>query len=97
MNSAVVGHGVPFAAALSMLTRYTSDTVHVLWDSEAPPSTWPAWLQQRVQGYRQVTDATLLATALQNDGVLVTLDGGLLTLLPESHRFRVRVIVPEVV
>lgn len=59
-------------------------------------AVWPEWLKQRVQGYRQVTDAMLLATAFHNGGTLVTLDGGLLALLPEAYRARVRVIVPEV-
>jgi toxin-antitoxin system PIN domain toxin len=96
MNPAVVGQAATFATALTLLERYTSDTAHTLWESEAPPSVWPEWLKQRVQGYRQVTDATLLATAWHHGGVLVTLDSGLLTLLPQAHRSRVRVLVPEV-
>lgn len=88
MNAAVVGHAATFATALALLEQYTSDTAHTFWESEASPSVWPEWLQQRFQGYRQVTDATLLATALQNNGILVTMNGGLLTLLPESHRSR---------
>ena len=96
MNAAVVGHAATFAGALTLLEQYTADSAHTFWESEASPSAWPEWLQQRVQGYRQVTDATLLATALHNGGTLVTLDGGLLTLLPKSERSRVRIIVPEV-
>ncbi len=97
MNNAVVGQRITFETALTLLERYTSDLGHAFWDSEAAPSTWPHWLQDRVQGYRQVSDATLLATALQNEGILVTLDGGILTLLPESYRSRVRVITPQVI
>jgi uncharacterized protein len=76
MNATVIGPATTFATALSLLQRYTSDPDHSFWDSEAPPFTWPQWLQQRVQGYRQITDATLLATALQSDGNIVTLDAG---------------------
>ena len=96
MNATVVGQAATFATALTLLERYTSDTAHILWESEASPPTWPEWLKQRVQGYRQVTDATLLATALHHGGVLVTLDSGLLTLVPESYRSRVQVLVPDV-
>lgn len=96
MNATVVGQAATFATALSLLERYTSDATHILWESEASPSVWPDWLKQRIQGYRQVTDATLLATALHNGGTLVTLDGGILMLLPESWRSRVRVLVPDV-
>ncbi len=96
MNAAVVGQATTFATALALLERYTSDRAHTFWESEPSPSVWPEWLKQRVQGYRQVTDAICLATALHNGGTLVTLDGGLLALLPEAYRARVRVIVPEV-
>ncbi len=96
MNARVVGQGASFSDALALLDRFAANPGHTFWDSETPPAGWPQWLRDRVQGYRQVTDATLLATAVDHDGALVTMDGGVLSLLPESQRSRVRVIVPEV-
>ena len=63
MNTHVVGRDLAFADAVDILARYTADPGHVLWEAEPPPAAWPAWLRARVQGYRQVTDATLIATA----------------------------------
>ena len=40
----------------------------------------------RLQGYRQVTDAVLLAAAMQRNGQLATLDGGMERLVSESQR-----------
>ena len=94
MNPKVVGSAVDFATAAAVLRRYTEDEHHCLWHGEATPTEWPEWLAFRVQGYRQVTDATLLATAISNDGFLVSLDAGILTLLPDSERERVHVLVP---
>lgn len=92
MNARVVGTEVPFNSALRILERYTSDPHHVIWDSVPVPSDWPQFLQSRVQGYRQVTDATLLATVIHHDGVLATLDAGILSLLPAAESYRVRVV-----
>lgn len=92
MNPQAVGQAADFATAAAILERYTSDPGHTLWEVGAPPVRWPDWLRHRLQGYRQVTDATLVATVLENDGVLATLDAGILTLVPEEYRSRVHVI-----
>ena len=46
----------------------------------------------RLQGYRQVTDAVLLAAAMQRNGQLATLDGGMERLVSESQRASLCVI-----
>ncbi|MFW5828495.1 MAG: TA system VapC family ribonuclease toxin [Alkalispirochaeta sp.] len=94
MNPTVVGREVRCSDALRLLRRYTSDTAHHEWKTVPFPRTWDAWLVDRVQGYRQVTDATLVATALHHDGVLATLDSGISTLLPAALVDRVRLIHP---
>ena len=96
MNSRVVGSEVSRVTALHLLTRFTSDGHHSEWTEIPMPRQWPRFLVDRVQGYRQVTDATLLATVIHHDGILVTLDGGILSLLPKSESRRVRLVVPEV-
>ncbi len=95
MNPAVVGRRVPFPEAAGILSRFTAGTEHVLWRSEAVPEEWPAWLRDRVQGYRQITDAFLIATAIKHGGMLATLDARALALLPESQRSVVHVIGPS--
>jgi toxin-antitoxin system PIN domain toxin len=92
MNARVVGTDIPFRTALSLLEKYTSDPNHVSWANAPTPSDWPHFVQTRVQGYRQVTDAMLLATVIHHDGVLATLDAGILSLLPAAEAYRVRVI-----
>ena len=40
----------------------------------------------RIQGYRQITDAMLLALAMQHGGQLATCDAGLRSLLPTDRQ-----------
>ena len=46
----------------------------------------------RLQGYRQMTDAVLLAATIQRGGTLATLDSGLARLVDERQRHSLRVI-----
>ena len=62
------------ATAMAMLARLTKLAGHVFWPDSVRYVTGD-WLdRQRVVGYRQVTDAHLLAVAAANHGRLVTLD-----------------------
>lgn len=94
MNSGVVGRDVSFREADTLLRRYTENAHHKLWNSLSSPYQWPAWLTARIQGHRQVSDAVLVDTVVRNDGMLVTLDAGISSLLPSSEQERVRVIIP---
>lgn len=94
MNPRVVGRDVTFSEALYALTRYTEDPGHTFWAMESP-ANWPASMRDRIQGYRQVTDAALLATAIANEGRLATLNGGITSLLPGDSRDHVVVIGPR--
>lgn len=94
MNAAVVSREIDFASAVALLRTYTSDPRHVFWNAEESPLAWPSWLRDRIQGYRQVTDATLLATTTTMNGILVTLDSGVLSLIPKNQRYRAHVIDP---
>ena len=46
----------------------------------------PDSIGTRIQGYRQVTDAVLLATAMRQGGQLATLDVGMEVLVPTRER-----------
>jgi len=58
----------------------------MFWPLDQPIVRLPDSLGVRLQGYRQITDAVLLATAMQRHGQLATLDGGLEGLLAENQR-----------
>ena len=63
------------AIAMTMLARLTALAEHVFWPDSVRQVT-ADWLDpEQVTGYRQVTDAHLLAVAAANQGRLVTLDG----------------------
>ncbi len=46
----------------------------------------PDAIAARLEGYRQITDAVLLAAAMRHNGQLVTLDASLEGLVPERER-----------
>ncbi len=52
----------------------------------------PSDIVDRIQGYRQVTDALLLSLAIQHGGQLATLDTRLAQLHPESENGPVMLI-----
>ena len=75
------------------------ETMELLHQALALPrhQFWPAdlnfhdamiLLDATLVGYRQVTDAYLLALAIHHKGRLVTLDRGFLGILPEKHPHR---------
>lgn len=93
MNPHVTGGSVAFTQAADVLSRLLAFGKHRTVESVPGPTTWPQWLSIRVQGHRQVTDASLLACALVNDLVLVTLDAGVQDLTDEAHRDLVQLVL----
>lgn len=69
---------VPEAAAAIRLLRSVGS--HEFWTDEVSLATTEVVRLEQVQGYRQVTDAHLLALARVHGGRLVTFDNGLATL-----------------
>lgn len=70
--------------AVLLLRRITALTHHVFWADDVPLVDSELFAPQKIQGYRQVTDAHLLALALRHDGCLATLDRGIRNLVPET-------------
>ena len=68
------------AAAINLLAKNVSHPAHEFWEEEFQIPAALRRLESRLQGYRQVTDAYLLALANHHKGVLATFDGGLSTL-----------------
>ena len=91
-NRAAVGHTVTPLDAIEVLHSLTQLGSHQFWPLDHSISALPESVSARLQGYRQVTDAVLLATAIQRGGQLTTLDGGLKGLVPSRHQPSLRVL-----
>ena len=91
-NSSVVRHTVTLAEAIALLHRLRQLESHTFWSLDRSLTDLPQQIVNRLQGYRQITDAVLLAAAIQRRGTLVTLDSGLARLVDERGRHSVRVI-----
>lgn len=91
-NRSAVGHSVTPLDAIGVLHALTRLGSHRFWPLDRPISTLPDSVSARLQGYRQVTDAVLLAAAIQRGGQLTTLDGGLQGLVPTRHQASLRVL-----
>ena len=91
-NPSVVRHTVTPLEAIAVLQRLTRLGSHTFWPLDQSIVRLPESIGVRLQGYRQVTDAVLLAAAMQRNGQLATLDGGMERLVSESQRSFVCVI-----
>lgn len=85
-NPLVVHHTVTPLDAIGVLERLTQLGSHVFWPLDQPIVRLADSVGVRLQGYRQITDAVLLATAMQRHGQLATLDGGIEELVAENQR-----------
>ena len=91
-NPATVKHTVPPLEAIGLLERLTLLGSHVFWPLDRPLSRLPRSMAARLQGYRQITDAVLLAAAVQRQGQLATLDAGMAELATADERTYLHVI-----
>jgi toxin-antitoxin system PIN domain toxin len=66
--------------ALALLAENLSHPGHEFWTDSLPVPTAVKAMEARLQGYKQLTDAYLLAVAHRRKGVLATFDRGLRTL-----------------
>ncbi len=85
-NPSVVRHTVTPLEAIAVLQRLSRLGSHTFWPQDQSIMHLPESIGIRLQGYRQVTDAVLLAAAMQRNGQLATLDGGMERLVSESQR-----------
>ena len=65
---------------------------HAFWSLDRSLLELPEGVLARIQGYRQITDAVLLAAAMQRGGVLATFDSGIASLVANRERRFVCVI-----
>lgn len=85
-NPSVVRHSITPLDAIGVLERLTQLGSHTFWPLDQSILHLPESIGSRLQGYRQVTDAVLLATAMQRNGQLATLDAGIEGLVAENER-----------
>ena len=74
------------------MERLTRLGAHTFWPLDRSILHLPESIGARLQGYRQVTDAVLLAAAMQREGQLATLDAGIEGLVTKSERSYLYVI-----
>ena len=91
-NPSAVQHTVTPGEAIALLQRLRGLESHSFWPLDRSIADLPREIVSRLQGYRQITDAVLLAAAIQRGGTLATLDSGLAQLVDERERDSVRVI-----
>lgn len=76
-NRRVIPQARAVPQAASALRQLCDLGAHTFWVDDTSIATTPHLRLEAVQGYRQVTDAHLLALARSRDGRIVTFDGGL--------------------
>ena len=91
-NHSVVGRVVTPLDAIDVLESLARLGAHAFWPVDQPVMQLPVSVSSRLQGYRQITDAILLMTAMQRGGQLATLDSGMEGLLSEDDRSSLCVI-----
>ena len=85
-NPLAMQHNVTPLHAISILEELIEEGNHSFWPMDWSIVDLPDSIGARLQGYRQVTDAVLLATAMQQGGKLATFDAGMEGLVTESDK-----------
>ncbi len=85
-NPSAIQHNVTPLHAISILEELIEEGNHYFWPMDWSIVDLPDSISPRIHGYRQVTDAVLLATAMQRGGQLATLDAGMEGLLAEKDK-----------
>lgn len=77
LSSEAYGRRQPIASVASRLSEAVATPHHQFWPDDISVLSPERFIQERWLGSRQITDAYLLALAVQHGGVLVTLDQGI--------------------
>ncbi len=83
-NRRVIPDAASPQEAVLLLRRITALAHHVFWADDVSLVDSEFFAPEKIQGYRQVTDAHLLALALRRGGRVATLDRGIGTLVPDA-------------
>lgn len=83
-NSRVVPQARSPIEAIQLLGRMLALPGHEFWTDDVSIVSSSHVARQKLMGHGQVTDAHLLALAIARRGVLVTFDGGVAEIVPDS-------------
>jgi predicted nucleic acid-binding protein len=75
-NPAFSSDALSPAAAVELLAMNLSHGAHEFWTESLPVPTALRGMETGLQGYKQITDAYLLALASRRNGLLATFDRG---------------------
>lgn len=84
-NRRVIPEAKTPGEALVVLRRILDRPHHQFWHDDVSLARSPEVGVDRIVGYRQVTDAHLLALAIRRGGTLATFDRGIADLVAESY------------
>lgn len=82
---AAVRQSVTPSEAIALLGRLRRLESHAFWGMDRSITALSPSILSRIQGYRQITDAVLLALAVEREGQLATLDAGLKSLVSKNE------------
>lgn len=91
-NPSAVGQSASPTDAILLLGRLRQLESHSFWAMDRSIVDLPPGILRRIQGYRQITDAMLLALAIQYGGQLATFDSGFAGLLAREEMSSVHTI-----
>ena len=91
-NPSAVRYAVTPRDAIALLGDLRRRGAHSFWSLDRSLVDLPEAVAGRIQGYRQITDAVLLAAAIRQGGQLATLDNGLAQLVGTGQRTALSVI-----
>ena len=84
-NRHVISEAKSPGEALLLLQRIVARPDHRFWTDDIAIASADEVEPGRLLGYRQVTDAHLLALAIRRGGRLATFDSGIREVVPEGH------------
>jgi len=84
-NRQVIPEAKSLQEAIGLLRRIVELPGHRFWEDDVAITTAEEIEAARLLGYRQVTDAHLLALAIRRGGRLATFDGGIRELVPKDR------------
>ncbi len=83
------------AQASALLAENLARPTHVFWSDSLPVDTVVKAVEVGLQGYRQLTDAYLLALAHTHGGVLASFDAGLRALVGRARASALEIVSTE--
>lgn len=86
------GGGRPLEAATEILARFSKHPGYRYWPLSAGWATLAAPFRGRLFGHQQITDAYLLGLAVKKNGVLVSMDKGLIHLAGSQYRHNLLIL-----